>query len=159
MEKVFLQVCSEEMWNGYCERHVDTECWLTKSGVGNLRPVWTFNRACIKIFVIQDRTWHRVITKLRGKQILETVSQKKHLSFLLIVISPIFLMKTRAKSIIFAANRRYSTTCVARDNKYIRLAAPATNDDAMHLRENIVLSCERVKFQFYQNSVTTFALL
>jgi len=68
-------------------------------------------------------------------------------------------MKTRAKSIIFAANRRYSTTCVARDNKYIRLAAPATNDDAMHLRENIVLSCERVKFQFYQNSVTTFALL
>jgi len=41
-----------------------------KSGVGNLRPAWTFDMARIRNFVTHVRVQNRVKTKLHDKQVL-----------------------------------------------------------------------------------------
>ena len=64
---------------------------------GQIRSAWTFNTARIIIFVTQDRTQHRVKTKLRDKQILRqkfkrSLSLSSHM-----VLSPYFPQKEKGR--------------------------------------------------------------
>jgi len=67
--------------------------WCHSSGVGNLRPAWTFNMTRNRIFVTQIRTEQRVKTELQDNP---TVNQEKHLSLLDIVFSSYFPQEDQA---------------------------------------------------------------
>ena len=51
------------VWMRYLQKNENQE-----PAAGQVRPVWTFNTARIKIFITQVRTQHRVKTKSHDKQ-------------------------------------------------------------------------------------------